>query len=214
MRKTAAELHCHVPPDYYEKSIRINPFQRFWHFQRFAHIAKVSVLVKGEILDIGSADGTFSKVIVDKTGAKGLVGIDILKPSVDYANKRFKADNRLRFKVGDAAALPFKAQTFEAVFCLETLEHVYSPMTAINEMKRVVKKNGYVVLLVPTDSLLFKAIWSVVLKTWGRHWRETHVNSFTKDKLVTLLKQTGFSIEENHKFLWGMLRAIRARKVA
>jgi len=213
-RKTAAELHCHVPQDYYERSIRVNPLQRFWHFQRFAQIAKICPSVKGRVLDIGSADGTFSKVIVDKTGAKKLLGIDINKPSVDYANQRFKTDKRLHFRVGDAIALPFGTETFEAVFCLEALEHIYSPLKAIKEMKRVLKKNGYVVLLVPTDSLLFRIVWSVVLKTWGKHWQDTHVNSFTKDKLLVLLKKVGFLVELNYTFLWGMLRVVRARKVA
>lgn len=169
--------------------------------------------VKGSILDIGSADGTFSEVIFKKTQAKKLVGVDVLKNSVKYASKRFKSNPRMKFLVADAEDLPFKANQFEAVFCLEVLEHVLRPKKAILEMKRVLRPGGYLIVLVPTDSLLFQVVWSIVLLTWGRHWKETHVNSFNKKQSLTgILEECGLRVIEQRKFLWGMLRAVKAIK--
>jgi ubiquinone/menaquinone biosynthesis C-methylase UbiE len=213
MLEEAAQLHHNVPPNYYEESIKKNIFQRFWHLRRFKNISDLALPVKGSILDIGSADGTFSEVIFKKTQAKKLVGVDVLKSSVEYASKRFRKNPRMEFLVADAEDIPFKANQFEAVFCLEALEHVLKPQKAILEMKRVLKPGGYLIILVPTDSLLFQFLWSLVLLTWGRHWRETHVNSFKEQKsLVKVLEECGFQVDTDKKFLWGMLQAVRAIK--
>jgi ubiquinone/menaquinone biosynthesis C-methylase UbiE len=213
MIEEAARLHHNVPPNYYEESIKKNIFQRFWHFQRFKNISKISTPVKGAILDVGCADGTFSEIIFKKTKAEKIIGIDVLKKSVEYAAKRFKNKEKMSFMVADAENLPFKDNQFGAVFCLEALEHILDPKKAILEMKRVLRPGGYLIILVPTDSLLFLVLWQIVLMTWGKHWRETHVNSFKERRsLQNFLEENGLSVVEDKKFLWGMLEAVKAVK--
>jgi len=213
MKKTAVELHYHLPPDYYQKSIKVNPLQWFWHHRRFKNISQLIEPVEGEILDIGSADGTFTEVIVNHSKAAKVIGIDILESSVKYANKRFKKDKRMEFLVADAQYLPFKKNRFQAVFCLEALEHIFDPQKVLSEIKRVLKPNGYLIILVPTDSFLFKIAWWFVLHTWGKHWRETHLQSFRqKNSLTLVVKKAGFKIERDKKFLLNMLEVVKARK--
>lgn len=79
LQNAASELHKEVPPDWYKRSIKENVFQRFWHKRRFSEVAKLVERIKGgSVLDIGSADGTFSKVILDRSGADKLIGIENL----------------------------------------------------------------------------------------------------------------------------------------
>src|SRR5258708_39932497 len=102
-KHSAAELHKNVPPDWYFKSIKRNPFQRFWHKRRFKEVAKfIEPTPNGKILDIGSADGMFTKVILDKSKAKEIIGIDVLKTSVNWANKHWRTHKAMKFKIGDA----------------------------------------------------------------------------------------------------------------
>ena len=75
MKKTAVELHYHLPPDYYQRSIKVNPLQWFWHHRRFKNISQLIEPVEGEILDIGSADSTFTEVIVNHSKASKVIGI-------------------------------------------------------------------------------------------------------------------------------------------
>ena len=66
-KRLAEELHKRVPPNWYYQSLRVDPFQRFWHKKRFDEVKKVVEPVNGgKVLDIGCADGTFSKVILDE----------------------------------------------------------------------------------------------------------------------------------------------------
>jgi 23S rRNA U2552 (ribose-2'-O)-methylase RlmE/FtsJ len=73
---TAAELHKNVPANWYNESLRVDALQRFWHKRRFKEVSDVIEPVDGDILDIGCNDGTFSKVILDKSKARKLIGID------------------------------------------------------------------------------------------------------------------------------------------
>src|SRR3989304_7404926 len=159
LQKKAILLHEHVPANWYYQSLKVDPLQRYWHRKRFEEVSKLIEPVDGEVLDVGSADGMFSKVILDRTHAKRLTGMEILKSSVNWANKHWKKINRMKFVVGDAHDLGFKDSQFDAVFCMEVLEHVHRPLRVLGEFRRVMKKGGYGIFLVPSDSLLFRIIW-------------------------------------------------------
>ncbi len=210
--KTASELHKNVPPDWYYRSIKENVFQRYWHKRRFEEVSKLIDPVVGIVLDVGSADGMFTKVILDKSKAKKVVGIDVLKSSVDWANKHWKKNKRLEFKVSDAHSLAFESNIFSAVFALEVLEHVHKPKEVIGQIKRVLKKDGYAVFLVPTDSLLFRLIWFFWTKFRGKIWDDTHIQSYTNSSLLDMCISVGFEVEVSKKFLLGMLHVVKVRK--
>lgn len=212
--KSAEELHGNVPPDWYYASIKRNIFQRYWHYRRFKKISELTEPVKGRVLDIGSADGVFSKVLLDKTEAKSLVGVDVLKSSVDWANRHWKKTGKMKFYVGDAHNLKFPANTFDAVFALEVLEHVFDPLRVFKEVKRVLKKGGYAIFLVPSDNMLFTIIWWFVTNFWwARIWQDCHVQSFSKkNPLAKVVRKAGLKVEVDERFILGMLSVVKARK--
>ena len=78
-------------------------------------------------LDLGCSGSPYSKYF------KNRVGFDIKKgEGVDV--------------VGDAHKLPFEDNKFEIILCTEVLEHLHSPDIAISEMRRVLKKDGILIL--------------------------------------------------------------------
>ena len=211
----AEELHKDVPPNWYYQSLKVDPLQRYWHKRRFEEISKLTSKVAGEVLDVGSADGMFSRVILDKSKAKKLIGVEAVKTSVDWASSHWKNDKKMKFLVGDAHKLPFESERFDAVFCLEVLEHVSSPEVALREFKRVMKKGGYGVFLVPSDSDLFKFVWFLWLHFYPRGWvwRDTHIQTYRNNYLPKLCKKVGFKLESEKKFNLGMLHAVKVRKI-
>lgn len=211
---SAEELHKAVPANWYDQSIRIDLLQRYWHKRRFEEVSAQIEEVGGTVLDLGSNDGTFSKVILDKTGAKKLIGIDVVKKTVDWANKHWKRNGKMKFKVADAHELSFPGNSFDAVFALEMLEHVLDPLKVLTEARRVLKKGGYGVFLVPSDSDLFKFVWFLWLKFYprGKIWRETHIQTYRGNYLPKVVKKAGFTVETEKKFLLGMLHLVKARK--
>lgn len=212
-KSKAVELHEHVPPNWYFQSLKIDPFQKYWHKRRFE---EVSALIEpaDTVLDVGCADGVFSKVIFDKTGAKKYVGIDVLEKSVNWAKKHWRRHKKMKFSVGDAHKLRYKAGTFDAVFIMEVLEHVEDPVKVLKEVKRILKKSGYGVFLVPSDSNLFKVVWWFWLHFYPRGWvwKDTHIQTYRNNYLPKICKKAGFDIEVDKKFTFGMLHLVKVRK--
>jgi len=78
-------------------------------------------------LDIGCASSPYSSFFPNR------VGFDV-------------ADGEGVRVVGDAHHLPFRDGEFEQVLCTEVLEHLHTPQLAIDEMHRVLKKGGKLIL--------------------------------------------------------------------
>ena len=202
--KTLLEIHEDVPADHYDKGLKHNLFQKFWHSRRFHEVSKVVKEVKGPFIDIGCHAGTFTEQILRKINSKKVYGVDLSPSAIALASKKIPHG---KFKIADGAKLPFKSNFFEAAFCLEMLEHVDNPVEVLKEIKRVLKKGGYLVLLVPTDSYLFRFIWFV----WTLYypvWRHAHVQSFRSDSLEKLLKKLKFKKITIKKFNFGMLKLV------
>lgn len=211
----AIKLHKNTPPNWYFQSLQIDPFQKYWHSSRFREVSKLVEPTGGVILDIGSADGMFSKVIFDRAKAQKFIGMDVIKSSVDWANKHWKKQKKMKFVLGDAHKLDFKSGAFDAVFAMEVLEHVVDPKKVLSEIRRILKKGGYGVFLVPSDNLLFRMVWFLWLHFYPRGWvwRDTHIQTYRNNYLLKVCKSAGFKIEVHKKFNFGMLDLIKVRKI-
>jgi SAM-dependent methyltransferase len=78
--------------------------------------------------------------------ASRAVGVDLDEATISYARSRFEG---CEFVVGDVAALPFEAGTFDLVVSFETIEHVSHPERAIEELTRVLADDGVLMMSTP-----------------------------------------------------------------
>jgi ubiquinone/menaquinone biosynthesis C-methylase UbiE len=79
--------------------------------------------------------------------------------------------------VSDIASIPVKNSSFDAVMCVEVLEHIPYPEKAIREFSRILKKNGKLVLTAPFASLTHFAPYfysSGYSEYWYRKVLEDH----------------------------------------
>lgn len=206
--KTLIEIHEDVPANHYDEGIKRNLFQKFWHSRRFLEVKKVIKPVEGPVLDLGCHAGTFTQFILKYIGSKKIYGVDISHLAIKRIKEKIPYGH---FEVGSGENLPFKDNSFEAIFCLEVLEHVDQPLLVLQEMKRVMKKDGYGVILVPTDNSLFHTIWFL----WTLYypvWRHAHVQSFRGNSLENLISQVGLKIKKVKTFNSGMLKLIKFKK--
>lgn len=207
LHKNLTEIHEDVPANHYDEGIKRNLFQKFWHSRRFKEVLEVTKPTKGTVLDVGCHAGTFTERLLTKLETKEVYGVDISSSAINLAKKRIPYGH---FEVADAANLPFKNNFFDAVFCLEVLEHVDDPIKVLKEVKRILKTGGYAVFLVPSDNKLFKIVWFL----WTFYypvWKHAHVQSFKNSSLEDFIKSLGFKIEQVKEFNLGMLKLIVAR---
>jgi SAM-dependent methyltransferase len=75
----------------------------------------------------------------------------------------------------DIECMSFSDESFDAVICLEVLEHVADPFSAVRELKRVLKPNGFLLLTVPFLLQYHgKAGSSQAHYSYPDYWRFTH----------------------------------------
>jgi len=206
--KTLLEIHEDVPANHYDEGIKKNYFQKYWHWRRFREVLNISKPAEGRILDVGCHSGTFTKQIISKLKVKEVYGLDISPSAIKLANKRIPNGH---FVVGDATKLPYQGNYFDEVFCLEMLEHIDDPVAVIKEIKRVLKKNKFGVILVPADNNLFKIVWFA----WTLYypvWRHAHVHSFRGKDLEAALQQVGLEIVKVKTFNLGMMKLVLFKK--
>jgi len=208
MQKTLLQIHEDVPSLYYDLGIKHNIFQNLWHNNRFRQVKKISPQVTGKVLDIGCHSGLFTQKIIDSIPHKNVYGVDISTEAIEYAKKRIKGGN---FYTANAHTLPFKNNFFDQVYCLEMLEHVEHPEGVVSEIKRVLKKSGNGVILVPTESYLFRLVW-FFWNIINPVWKHAHIQHFSEKTLTALLKKYNLKIVESKKFQFNMLLLVQFTK--
>ena len=108
------------------------------------------------ILDVGCGEGWLIDQISRQLSGISFTGIDVSTFGVERANKR--NINNAKFSVYGGEAFPFPGQTFDVVLSSFVFEHLSDPMGTFNEMNRVVKKSGSVIIVCPNfGSPLFRS---------------------------------------------------------
>jgi SAM-dependent methyltransferase len=94
-------------------------------------------------IDVGCGNGAFTELLVDRCAPAEVQGIDPSEGQLAYARTR-PAARLAEFRQGDAMALPFPADKFDAAVMALVLVFVPEPAKGIEEMVRVVGPDGIV----------------------------------------------------------------------
>jgi len=143
-------------------------------------------------LDAGCGTGLFSQAAAAR-GAEVTamdVGPNLLA--------RVEAKCRCETAVGDVLALPFPDSRFDIVLCTEVIEHTPQPGTAIDELARVLRPGGTLVLTTPNrvwHPLIHLANTLKIrpyegLENWVR-WRQ--LRSWIAASGLEIVDQSGFN---------------------
>jgi SAM-dependent methyltransferase len=101
-----------------------------------------------KFLEVGCGLGGFS-VWANKK-CEDATGLDIAKTRINMANKlRKRLGREVGFMTGDAQSLPFRDGSYNVVVCSEVLEHLPDYRKAFDELVRVTKNSGYIIITVP-----------------------------------------------------------------
>ncbi|MDP4012186.1 MAG: class I SAM-dependent methyltransferase [Candidatus Nanoarchaeia archaeon] len=108
-------------------------------------LSKVIDLSNSRILDIGCGSGRIAKLLGDQV--KSYTGIDKDKEILKKAKSEF---SKFEFKYGSAEKIPYKIR-FDIVFFSMSWHIVKDFKLALEEVKRVLNKEGILVILEPSE---------------------------------------------------------------
>ena len=160
-----------------EKVSQTDKFNK-WIFE------KIKPGIRGDILEVGSGLGTFSKKIIrDFPNSK----ITLTEISEKYINdlKKNETKNISVFKLNlndknDYEKIGF--EKFNSIIAINVLEHVENDEYALQMLYKLLKKDGKLIIFVPCYKFLFNVIDSSI----------GHFRRYTKNELEKKLKETGF----------------------
>lgn len=174
-------------------SLSIERFQNSqWEKLNEINFSKRTILemVKnGSVLDIGCGDG----LLLEQLKNKGLTvsGIDISSTAINICKER-----GLDCIHGDISEkLPFEDNSYDSVLLIDVLEHLFQPIEVLKEARRISK--GCVLISIPNFvSLPARAQVFLGRVPENNTPRDGHVYFMTMTVIQSLLKQSGFKIDE------------------
>ncbi len=128
------------------------------YIQDFALLlAHADCMPNSRVLELGCGSGWATEWMA-RLGFK-VTALDINADMLELGQERMAACKRafpetpmsVEFVTGDAEALDFEDETFDAVYCLNALHHIPDIPTALAEIHRVLKKGGRFLFLEPGE---------------------------------------------------------------
>jgi SAM-dependent methyltransferase len=166
------------------------PLQRYW--QRARHRIVLGFVKaarrekQGPVLDVGCGSG---RIIQDLPDA---IGMDILLPKL-----RFLRDRHRHLAQGTIFALPFPTERFDVVICSEVIEHIPDHPQVFQELTRVLRPGGTLILGTPDYS---RRLWWILEWIYGKilpgAYAHEHITHYTRDGLTRRLAALGYAIQE------------------
>ena len=130
------------------------------------------------ILDVGCGTGANLKMLANYGQAEG---VDISPQAVEFCRER----GLDTVKLGAAEQLPYENDSFELVTALDVIEHLDDDVAGLREIRRVLRRDGRVLLFVPA----FMFLWGVQDDV------SNHRRRYTLSSLVKAVEEAGFAVE-------------------
>ena len=96
----------------------------------------------GRILEVGCGTGHWLPVL--QSGASQVCGLDLSPGMLQQARR---ADAALQLVCGQATQLPFRAQSFDLVLCVNAIHHFARPRRFLAEAKRLLRPGGALAII-------------------------------------------------------------------
>ena len=156
VRTERSEKALHRFYDHVDRSITDRPEVQ-WHLTRLRSLAhgKPQLVV----LDIGCGDGSLSaRSVVPVAGAR-VLGVDVAIQALRRARQRGLIVARAEL---DGNHIPFRTGTMDAVVLSQVVEHVVDTDGLMDEIRRVLKPGGTLLLSTPNLAAWFNRILLLV----------------------------------------------------
>jgi len=158
------------------------------------------------VLNIGC--GTGPQALSYKDNYEIMVGVDINIDRLITSLKKAKIHNIKKFHPvnGNVEKLPVKNDSFDKILAIDIIEHVKNPEILCNEIYRVLKKDGLLLITFPAMHDKFTSLVSKIArllrlrkkreKSKGPWNPDDHNQDYPVQEWIKLVENSGFKIEK------------------
>lgn len=149
---------------------------------------EISTELKGDILELGSGIGTFSERIIYNSSLDSNITLtDVDGPYIKKLEERFLGSyNNISVKKLDLNSKTdyelIGYEKFDSIVAINVLEHIENDDFALQQLYKMLRKDGVLVVLVPCHKFLY----NVIDKEIG------HFRRYSKHELESKIKKTPF----------------------
>lgn len=151
------------------------------------------------IYDIGCGEGILLEKLCQSNTNCQVVGIDYMEENISICKK-----HNLPVRQGDIYNLDIKDNSADIIFLIEVIEHLTRPEAALQELYRILKPGGKLVILFPHDSVFFLARL-LFLRFTDLKMDPGHVKKWKHNEINRYLKNLSFQPVKNSSipfFFW------------
>lgn len=138
-----------------------------------------------KVLEVGCGNGFFLEELVEK-GISNVFGVEPSPKMANQSNIKIRKNIKVDiFKKGQ-----FKKKSFDLICCFHTLDHMIKPNEFILESHSLLKKGGYITVIVHDTG-------GLSVKLFGEKspiFDIEHVYLFNKKTLRTIFEKNGFEV--------------------
>jgi len=194
--------------EYWGELIKAAPEAYKEWFQGEKEFFKRVIKKDSTVLEVGCGDGRSLKDILPIT--ENLTGLDHDDLAISQAKDIFKNYPKVKIIKGEATNLPFEDKSFDYTTCIGTFANLADKkFQVLEEMKRVTKNNGKIVISVysekalPTRKKIYKRLNSPILEIkdngtviFDESIGDNISEQFSREQLREIFKKAKLKVEE------------------
>jgi len=198
-----------------ERYARLAPrYDRRWSFYTDATLretlSRLDLRADESLLDVGCGTGALLEALSASMPGARLSGVDPSPEMLELA--REKLGEGAVLKPGRAESLPFPDRHFDVVVSTNAFHYFRDPLGALEEMSRVSRPRGRLVITDWCDDYIACRICDLWLRVFDR----AHFRTYGREQCRRFLDQAGFVVDRVDRYkinwIWGLMTAIGRKR--
>jgi ubiquinone/menaquinone biosynthesis C-methylase UbiE len=150
-----------------------------------------------EIIDVGCGPAFFANEVYNAYKPKKLHGLEIAENLIEIANRENSHVSAMSFTQGSVYQCPFEDNSFDLAYSRFVFQHLDQPQKGVNELKRIIRPGGKVIIEDIDDGLLFleptPPSFEKVQSTSEKIQKDLGGDRLVGRKLFSMMQNAGFS---------------------